>query len=228
MKADWTRYYCWGPAKSPMDMTQNDHARWHAHMQTPVIYNSHAPIHVESKSILHHDLNPLVSTRDAMVKEQRILILTPLKDAAPHLSKYFELLVQLTYPHRLIDLAFLVSDSTDDTLAVLATELDRIQKRTDKTAFNSAMIVEKDFGSYLSQAVDSRHAFEIQGPRRKLLGKARNYLLATALRPEHSWVYWRDVDIVESPPEILEDLIAHDRDIIVPSELYCVRKGHCR
>jgi hypothetical protein len=49
------------------------------------------------------------------------------------------------------------------------------------------------------------------------MGKARNFLLSAALKPEHSWVYWRDVDIQDSPNKILEDLIAHDRDIIVPS-----------
>ena len=79
------------------------------------------------------------------------------------------------------------------------------------------MIIEKDFGVTLSQSVEDRHSFEAQGPRRKALGKARNYLLYTALKPEHSWVYWRDVDIVDSPSKIIEDFVAHDRDVLVPS-----------
>ena len=202
-----------------MDMSQNEHARWNAHLQTPVIFNRHAPLEINSSTIEHVDLNPIGSSRKALANEERILILTPLKDAAPHLSKYFELLAELTYPHHLIDLAFLVSDSKDDTLAVLASELDRIQKRPDKIPFHSAMVVEKDFGFHLSQNVEERHSFEAQGPRRKAMGRARNYLLATALKPEHSWVYWRDVDIVDSPRKILEDFIAHDRDILVPSLL---------
>jgi Anp1 len=37
------------------------------------------------------------------------------------------------------------------------------------------------------------------------------------LKPEHSWVLWRDVDIVESPPSILEDFIKHDTDVLVPN-----------
>lgn len=201
-----------------MDMSQNEYARWNAHLHTPLIFNNHAPLEVNSTTIQHVDLNPIQSTRKAVINEERVLLVTPLKDAAPYLSKYFELLSELTYPHRLIDLAFLVSDSTDDTLAVLASELDRIQKRPDQVPFNSALIVEKDFGSQLSQDVKDRHGFAAQGPRRKMLGKARNYLLATALKPEHSWVYWRDVDIVDSPDKILEDFIAHDKDILVPSE----------
>lgn len=200
-----------------MDMSQNEYARWNAHTQTPVIFNHHHPLKVDSKSIQHVDLNPIKSTRKAALNEEKILILTPLKDAAPYLSKYFELLAELSYPHHLIDLAFLVSDSKDDTLAVLASELDRIQKRPDQIPFNSATIVEKDFNFHLSQNVEERHSFEAQGPRRKAMARARNYLLATAMKPEHSWVYWRDVDIVENPKNILEDFIAHDKDIIVPN-----------
>lgn len=201
-----------------MDMTLNEQASWHAHLQTPVIFNHHAPLQVNSTTIQHVDLNPVKSTRQAVVNEEKVLILTPLKDAAPYLSKYFELLSELTYPHSLIDLAFLVSDSTDDTLAVLSSELDRIQRRPDKVPFNSVTVVSKDFNYRLSQTVEERHSFEAQGPRRKLMGRARNYLLATALKPEHSWVYWRDVDIVDSPKKILEDFIAHDKDILVPSK----------
>lgn len=202
-------------------MTQNEYARWNAHMQTPVIFNKHAPLEVQSSTIKHVDLNPIKSSRKAVLNEEKVLILTPLKDAAPYLSKYFELLAELSYPHHLIDLGFLVSDSKDDTLAVLASELDRIQKRPDQIPFHSAIIVEKDFNFFLSQDVAERHSFEAQGPRRKAMGKARNYLLASALKPDHSWVYWRDVDIVDSPAKILEDFIAHDRDILVPSKHDC-------
>lgn len=201
-----------------MDMSQNEYARWNAHLQTPVIFNHHEPLEVNSTTIQHVDLNPIKSTRQAVSNEERVLILTPVKDAARYMSKYFELLAELTYPHHLIDLAFLVSDSADDTLAVLASELDRIQKRPDNIPFNSAMIIEKDFDFHLSNNVEERHSFEAQGPRRKALGKARNYLLYAALKPEHSWVYWRDIDMVDSPKKILEDFIAHDKDIIVPSK----------
>jgi len=214
---DLQSFYCWGPSKPPMEMSLNEHHAWQAHLQTPVIFNHHAPIKVNSSTIEHVNLNKVTSTSQAVQKEERILILTPLKDAAPYLSKYFELVAELTYPHHLIDLAFLVGDSKDDTLGVLAMELDRIQKRPDKVPFNSAMVVEKDFGFKLSQNVEDRHGFEAQGPRRKAMGKARNFLLSAALKPEHSWVYWRDVDIVDSPSKILEDLSSHDRDIIVPN-----------
>ncbi|KAI7542378.1 putative ANP1 protein [Hortaea werneckii] len=211
------RFYCFGPAKSPMEMSANEQAQWAGHLQTPVLFNHHTPIEINSSSIQHVDLNPVRSTPKALANEERVLILTPLRNAAPYIEQHFDLLSQLTYPHRLMDLAFLVGDSTDDTLAVLAMELERIQSRTDNIPFNSVMIVEKDFGVTLSQDVEDRHGFAAQGPRRKAMGRARNFLLSAAMKPEHSWVYWRDVDIKDSPSKIIEDFVAHDRDILVPN-----------
>lgn len=201
-------------------MTLNEQSDWNAHLQTPVIFNHHAPLVVNSTTIQRIDMNPITSTTNAVINQERILILTPLRDASPYLSKHFDLLSQLTYPHRLIDLGFLVGDSKDDTLAVLAAELDRIQKRTDDMPFRSVTIIEKDFGTteIAGQSVEERHGYKAQGPRRKAMGRARNYLLYATMKPEHSWVYWRDVDIVDSHEQIIEDFIAHDKDILVPSK----------
>lgn len=203
-----------------MQLTTNEQALWHSHLQTPVLFNHHAPIKVESSTIHHIDLNEINSTPKAVANRERVLILTPLKDAAPYLDKYFDLLSELTYPHDLIDLAFLVGDSHDDTLAVLSAELARVQKRTDKIPFRSALVVQKDFGVVTGQSVEERHGFAAQGPRRKAIGRARNYLLYTALKSDHSWVYWRDVDIQDSPSKILEDFMDHNKDILVPSIYY--------
>lgn len=203
-----------------MEMTNNEYVSWNQHLQTPVLFNHHEPYVVNSTTIQKVDLNTVQSTRQALSNQEKVLILTPLRDASPYLSKYFDLISSLTYPHELIDLAFLVSDSTDDTLAVLAAELNRIQQSpTEGLPFRSVTIVEKDFGDALvGMDVESRHGFAAQGPRRKLLGKARNYLLYSALKPDHSWVYWRDVDIVDSPEKIIEDFVDHNRDVIVPSK----------
>ncbi|KAI9829194.1 MAG: hypothetical protein M1826_005789 [Phylliscum demangeonii] len=211
-------FVCWGPSKSPREMTINEMADWQSRAQTPVVFNHHVPLAVNASTIQRIDLNPIRSTAKAAVREERVLILTPLRDAALHLNKHFDLLSALTYPHHLIDLAFLVGDSTDDTLATLAAELDRIQQRPDHVAFHNALIVEKNFGLTVGQAdVKQRHSFAAQGPRRKAMGRARNYLLSAALKPHHSWVYWRDVDVVDSPERIIEDFVAHDKDILVPS-----------
>ena len=201
-------------------MTPNEYAMWNQHLQTPVLFNHHEPYRVNSSSIQRVDLNPIVSTPRALSNRERVLILTPLRDAAFYLPKYFDLLSEMTYPHDLIDLGFLVGDSTDETMAVLSSELNRIQSRTDSIPFHSVTIVEKNFGDVFgAMDVESRHGFAAQGPRRKAIGRARNFLLYSALKPEHAWVFWRDVDIVDSPKKIIEDLVAHDRDVIVPSML---------
>lgn len=211
-------FYCYGSSKSPMQMSINEMVEWNAHLQTPVIFNHHEPYEINSSTISNVDLNPIQSTSKAALNQERVLILTPLRDAAAYLPKYFDLLYKLTYPHELIDLAFLVGDCSDDTLAVLSSELKRVQDQVEeKIAFRSALIVQKDFGSNVAMEVNDKHAYAVQGERRKAIARARNYLLYTALKPDHSWVYWRDVDIVDSPEAIIEDFTAHDKDVLVPS-----------
>jgi len=219
---DHLRFVCFGPSKSPLEMTPNEMSDWHG-MQTPVLFNHHVPLEINSTTIQHIDLNPIKSTTKAVANGERVLILTPLRDASAYIPKHFELLLKLTYPHDLIDLAFLVGDSSDDTIAVLASELDRVQNRKDSVSFRSVKVIQKDFGVHHHQDVEDRHGFAAQGPRRKAIAKARNYLLYSALQPEHSWVYWRDVDIWDSPSAILEDFIAHNQDILVPSAYTCGR-----
>ncbi|KAL8956377.1 MAG: hypothetical protein Q9193_006095 [Seirophora villosa] len=149
--------------------------------------------------------------------QDRILILTPLRDAAAYLDTYFRLLSELTYLHQSIDLAFLVGDSKDGTVQVLRDEIKRLQASSGLSRFHSATIIEKDFGDDLPQTVEERHSLQAQATRRKGIGRARNYLLYATLQPEHRWVYWRDVDIVENPATVIEDLINHNRDVIVPN-----------
>ena len=168
---------------------------------------------VESATIQSLDLD----NQTSMNHIDRVLILTPLRNAAAHLERYFELLVQLSYPHEAVDLAFLVGDCTDETLSILRRKVDDLQSRSNQAYFRSAMIIEKDFGDTLGQSVEERHSFNAQGTRRKAIGRARNYLLYTALKPDHAWVYWRDVDIVENPESILEDFMKHNKDVLVPS-----------
>ena len=145
----------------------------------------------------------------------------PLRDAEPHLPMFFSHLRNFTYPHHLIDLAFLVSDSKDRTLEVLVENLEAIQASEDDAAhYGEISIIEKDFGQKVNQDVESRHGFAAQASRRKLMAQARNWLLSAALRPYHSWVYWRDVDVETAPFSILEDLMRHNKDVIVPSECH--------
>ncbi|RPB28592.1 hypothetical protein L211DRAFT_777716 [Terfezia boudieri ATCC MYA-4762] len=213
---DIQRFYCFGPAVPPMKLSQEENHIWWAHQVTPVLFNRHKPIEVNSPSVTGIDLNDVKASRDAAANKERILILTPLRDAVHHLQKYFDIILDLSYPHELIDLGFLVGDTQDETLAMLAIETERVQR--SKRAFRSIQIVLKDFGQLFDQEnIEERHSFAAQGLRRKAMGKARNHLLYSTLKPDHSWVFWKDVDVVESPPSILEDFISHDKDVVVPN-----------
>ena len=64
-------FYCWGPSKPPMEMSLNEQAAWAAHLQTPVIFNHHAPLTVNETSINYVDLNPIKSTRKAVANEEK-------------------------------------------------------------------------------------------------------------------------------------------------------------
>jgi mannan polymerase II complex ANP1 subunit len=173
------------------------------------------------ETVRYYDLSNVQGTARGWEREERILLCAPLRDAAPHLPMFFSHLRNLTYPHNLIDLAFLVGDSKDNTLPLLTQLLEELQAQDNpKQRYGEISIMEKDFGQKVNQDVESRHGFAAQAGRRKSMAQARNWLLSAALRPTHSWVYWRDVDVETAPFTILEDLMRHNKDIIVPSTLF--------
>lgn len=147
-----------------------------------------------------------------------MLFCTPLRDAEVHLPKFFSGLYNLSYPHELVDIAFLVSESKDQTTSALASHINTLQESADKNVpYNSVTVFYKDFRQVVSQDAKSRHGFAAQPERRKRLAKARNWLWSASLRPHHAWVYWQDVDVERVPATIFEDLMKHNSDVIVPS-----------
>lgn len=178
------------------------------------------------ETVRYYDLSNVQGTARGWEREERILLCVPLREAENHLPMFFSHLHNLTYPHHLIDLAFLVSDSQDRTLEVLTDSLESLQAEEDpKMPYGEISVIEKDFGQSVNQDAESRHGFAAQASRRKLMAQARNWLLSAALRPYHSWVYWRDVDVETAPFTILEDLMRHNKDVIVPSESCQARSG---
>lgn len=152
----------------------------------------------------------------AQRNKEKILVLTPLKDASPYLDQYFKLLDETSYPNHLISLAFLVSDSSDNTLETLQSHISAIQSRWDyRHRFDSVRIFSKDFDFDLPST--KRHAYEMQPLRRSIMARSRNWLLSAALESDTSWVAWIDVDVVEYPASIFQDLMRADADVVVPN-----------
>ncbi|SCU97240.1 LADA_0H05226g1_1 [Lachancea dasiensis] len=213
-----------------------------------------------------YNLDAFRGTTEGAKNREHVLLLVPLRNAERVLPLMFKNLMNLTYPHELIDIAFLVSDCTEDdnTLGALIEYSKALQSGTlsdlfaenvsneqllneegtrhlflkymrpsylqmvekaysapfhsgyDKP-FRSVQIFQKDFGQAIGQGFSDRHAVKVQGIRRKLMGRARNWLTANALKPYHSWVYWRDADVELCPGSVIQDLMSIGYDVAVPN-----------
>jgi len=234
-----------------------------AALATPPGQDDELPPNVE-----YYDLLDYQGTRLGKSNEEIVLLLIPLRNAEKVLPLMFRNMMNITYDHRLIDVAFLVSDCSEDdgTLQALYKYTEALQEgkllpllqeasaqakgkgvfgssdlylqylppdyvaqvesaysppfhEEYEKPFRSIQIYQKDFGQVIGQGFSDRHDVKIQGIRRKLMGRARNWLLTTALKPYHSWVYWRDVDIEMSPGDILEFMMkfGDDFDVVVPN-----------
>ncbi|GAV55965.1 hypothetical protein ZYGR_0AZ01370 [Zygosaccharomyces rouxii] len=219
-----------------------------------------------SSTVESYDLSDFKGSSNGAANGEHVLLCVPLRDAEKVLPLMFKHLMNLTYPHELIDLAFLVSDCTegDRTLEALIAYSRQLQNGTlsqvfadmDQAAaeqaskgteklylkymnpdyletvekafsppfhenydkpFRSVQVFQKDFGQMIGQGFSDRHAVKVQGIRRKLMGRARNWLTANALKPYHSWVYWRDADVELCPGSVIEDLMSKGYDVAVPN-----------
>jgi Anp1 len=147
-----------------------------------------------------------------VINDPFVLILTPVKQAAEHLNRYFLLIDRLSYPRDRLSLGFLVSDSTDDTFASLQARLPELRDR-----YARVTLVERDFGFHIPVGTP-RWAPPFQLARRVTLAKSRNHLLFAALKDEE-WVLWVDVDLYDYPHDVLKKLLAIGKDIVHP---HCV------
>lgn len=141
---------------------------------------------------------------------ERVLVLTPVKDAVAHLPRYLELLGRLDHDPSRLSLGFLDGDSRDGTHDWLAARLPELRQR-----YRRVTLLRHDYGF---RPEGPRWAPDIQRRRREVLARSRNRLLSGALRDE-DWVLWLDADLVAYPPDLLARLLAAGRDIVVP---HCV------
>jgi len=143
-----------------------------------------------------------------------ILILTPIKNAAPFLARYFANLAALDATGLSLSLGMLESDSDDTTFEDARHGLDALGGR-----FAPAEVWQKPFG-YRMQPGVPRWEHKAQIARRSVLARSRNHLLSHALR-DQDWVLWLDVDVVEYPPDLIQRLLAAGKPIVHP---HCVTR----
>ncbi|PWY75114.1 alpha-1,6 mannosyltransferase subunit [Aspergillus heteromorphus CBS 117.55] len=160
--------------------------------------------------------NPNPSS-ESIKQGERILILTPL---ARFYQEFWDNVVQLSYPHELISIGFIIPSTKDGNAAVAALEeaISATQSGPVDNRFASISILRQDFEPPIqSQDEKERHKMSNQKARRESMSRARNSLLFTTLGPSTSWVLWLDSDIIETPDSLIQDLTAHDRPVIVPN-----------
>jgi hypothetical protein len=182
------------------------------HIVRPV-HESAEHFSTQQQPLTFSNLNHIKASGNARENKEHILILTPLKNAEPYLPRYFELIEAMTYPKELISMAFLVSDTTDNTIDNLKQYANSRLDSND--TYHSINIYEKDFNFVMPEG--DRHQFEVQAMRRKFMARSRNYLLTAALKNEHVWVLWLDVDVIDYPSTVLDDLVSLDVDVVVPN-----------
>ncbi|KAA0579339.1 glycosyltransferase [Azospirillum sp. Sh1] len=150
------------------------------------------------------------TTLHETTRREKVLVLTPVKDAVAHLPRYLELLGRLDHDPSRLSLGFLEGDSGDGTHGWLADRLPELRQRYRRVA-----LLRHDYGF---RPEGPRWAPDVQRRRRELLARSRNRLLSGALGDE-DWVLWLDADLVDYPPDLLARLLATGRDIVVP---HCV------
>jgi len=166
---------------------------------------------------VHYHLNNLTTSSDPISNRETVLILTPL---ARFYDRYWENLLQLSYPHELIALGFITPKSREGNAATAALQaaIAKTQSGPESQRFASITIERQDFDPPIqSQDEGQRHKLENQRARRASMARARNSLLFTTIGPATAWVLWLDSDIVETPPTLIQDLASHDKPIIVPN-----------
>jgi hypothetical protein len=156
---------------------------------------------------------PTANLAGEQATSDRVLILTPVKDALGTIPDYRDRLKRLTYPRQLLSLGCLESDSTDDTWE----QMNQFLPALEQEGFRKVTVLKHDFGYKIPIGL-LRAAPSIQLERRSVLARSRNHLLFGALGDEQ-WVLWLDVDVIEYPLNIIERLLAAGKDIVTP---HCV------
>ena len=144
----------------------------------------------------------------------RVLVLTPVKNAAAHLDGWVARIERLQWPREALSLGLIESDSGDETWQRLNALAPALQRRAQRVT-----LVKRDFG-FKAPAGLPRWTPALQKLRRTVLARARNQLLFRALDDE-DWVLWIDVDVIDYPIDILPRLLALRLDIVHP---HCVRR----
>ena len=127
------------------------------------------------------------------------------------LTKYFQLLCSLSYPHHRISIAF-GQDAGFEATAKAADDICRTFAESFRDVAFFTLEVE---ANHVNHSV--RHQAALQHERRRHMALSRNELLWRALRADHDWVIWLDVDLEYIPPDLVQLLLSPNKPIVSPA-----------
>lgn len=142
----------------------------------------------------------------------KVLVLTPIKNAADLAEAYCQRLLALNYPPHLLSLGLLESDSSDGTYEAFDRNLGGLRRQWTRVG-----LWKEDCDYHIPEGAH-RWEMRFQLERRKILARGRNALLRRALKDE-DWVLWLDADVIEYPCNIIQQLLSYGKDILHP---HCV------
>lgn len=177
------------------------------------LFNDQMNDQVPRSRIEHYNLNKLKTTNMPALNNEHVLILTPMQTF--HMD-YWKNLLSLTYPRDHTELGFIVprTYAGDETVKALEAVIKEVQSGKKKERYAKITILRQDSQSFDKLGEKERHAFSVQKERRAAMATARNELLFSTIGPLTSWILWLDSDIVESLPTLIEDMAAHDKDVL--------------
>lgn len=161
--------------------------------------------------IAHYDLNALAAQTKPRGHDGEVLILSPMLKFLP---EYWDNINKLTYDHSLISLGFILPRTAEGDAALRRLEKAVKQTQTTKGKFKKITILRQDTPLLELQAEKDRHALKVQKERRLMMALARNSLVFTTVGPKTAWVLWLDLDIVETPATLLQDMIDHNKPVL--------------
>lgn len=177
------------------------------------LFNDRVEDIIPEGHIAHYDLNKLHAKPNAAVNKERVLILTPLQSFD---QRYWDNILQLSYPRELIELGFIIprTKTGEEALKKLEVAVKNVQSDKKNQRFAKVTILKQDSRSFDKLQEKDRHALEVQKERRASMALARNELLFSTIGPHTSWVLWLDADIIETPVNLIQDLTTHNRPVL--------------
>ncbi|MEM9211633.1 MAG: glycosyltransferase [Pseudomonadota bacterium] len=199
----------WWTHKLPKPLPAIHSALWK--LRAKYIQRREEPAIKRSRRLDLHKLYSAVPDRKAIPS---IVILVPIRNAAPYLEAHWDLLSKLDYPRDKLRLVYAEGGSNDDTLT-------QLQNFASQNPLRLKEIVVDDKAPFIRLSRKARSLPKHQLRRRRTLAQARNRAIEIGLADDDDWVLWLDADVIDAPADVLKRLLSERAKIVTPN---CVKE----